>query len=162
DILTSMPGMDFIASTGEPENTNYSFGNGSAASNEYSPTDQFFDGVIRTFGFMVSKSAGNSGFGSGQPTITHPAPAFNLIATSNSNDNNTPARADDRINTSSSRGPTAGGRKKPDLTAPGTNIQSCNATWSGGALWAGCTGTSCAAPHVGGAIILLMDMGAQS
>jgi hypothetical protein len=67
DINTSMPGMAYIASTGEPENVNYSFGNGTANVSDYSPTDQFFDGVIDTFGYMVSKSTGTGGFGTGTP-----------------------------------------------------------------------------------------------
>ncbi len=158
DINTSMPGMAYIASTGEPEACNYSFGNGTANVSDYSPTDQFFDGVIDTFGYMVSKSTGNGGFGSGTPTITHPAPAFNLMACANQDDKNTPTRADDWISGSSSRGPTVGGRKKPDIGAPGTNILSCNVNWASNP-WAGCTGTSCSAPHVGGAVILLFDAG---
>ncbi len=158
DINTSMPGMAYIASTGEPEACNYSFGNGTANVSDYSPTDQFFDGVIDNFAYIVSKSTGNGGFGSGAPTITHPAPAFNLMACANQDDKNTPTRADDWISSSSSRGPTAGGRKKPDIGAPGTNILSCNVNWAA-SPWAGCTGTSCAAPHVGGAVILLFDAG---
>ena len=83
----------------------------------------------------------------GAPTITHPAPAFNLMACANQDDKNTPTRADDWISGSSSRGPTVGGRKKPDIGAPGTNILSCNKNWTPTSLWSGCTGTSCAAPH---------------
>ncbi len=161
DINTSMPGMAYIASTGEPEACNYSFGNGTANVQDYSTTDQFFDGVIDTFAYIVAKSTGNGGFGTGAPTITHPAPAYNLIAAANINDFNTPARADDRISSSSSRGPTVGGRKKPDMGAPGTGIMSCNVNWAV-SQWASCTGTSCAAPHVGGAVILLFDAGIQN
>lgn len=155
DINTSMPGMHYIAGTGEPENVNYSFGNGTANSSDYSPTDQFFDGVISTFGFMVSKSTGNGGYSATSPTITHPAPAYNLMASANMNDYNTITRDDDRIDTSSSVGPTLGGRKKPDITAPGTNSMSC--TPSGG--FANIGGTSSASPHTGGGIVLLWDMG---
>lgn len=155
DINTSMPGMAYIASTGEPENVNYSFGNGTANVNDYSPTDQFFDGVIDTFGYMVSKSTGNGGFSSGPPTITHPAPAFNLLASANMDDFNTIPRSDDRITSSSSTGPTVAGRKKPDITAPGNNSMSCNL--SNG--FSNIGGTSSASPHTGGAIVLLYEMG---
>jgi len=153
DINTSMPGMDYIASTGEPENVNYSFGNGTATDGDYMPTDQFFDGVISTFGFMVSKSTGNNGWGT--TTITHPAPAYNLLASANMNDYNTIPRSDDRIDSSSSTGPTLAGRKKPDITAPGTNSMSCHP--NGG--FANIGGTSSASPHTGGGVVLLWDMG---
>ncbi|MBU0640196.1 MAG: S8 family serine peptidase [Planctomycetes bacterium] len=152
-IETSMVGMDYIAGTGEPENVNYSFGNGTANDVDYGPTDQFFDGVIDTFGFMVSKSTGNGGWG--VTTITHPAPAYNLLASANMDDLNTITRDDDRITSSSSTGPTKDGRKKPDITAPGTNSMSCNT--SGG--FSNIGGTSSASPHTGGGIVLLCDMG---
>ncbi|MCH8805051.1 MAG: S8 family serine peptidase [Planctomycetes bacterium] len=152
-ISTSMPGMDFIASTGEPENVNYSFGNGRANDGDYTPTDQFFDGVIDTFGFMVSKSTGNGGWG--VTTITHPAPAYNLMATANIDDLNTVTRDDDRIRSSSSTGPTLGGRKKPDIASPGHNSMS---THPGGGF-SNIGGTSSASPHTGGGIVLLYDMG---
>lgn len=154
-IGTSMPGMNYIASTGVPEAVNYSFGNGTASSSDYNTTDQFFDGTIHTFGFMVSKSAGNGGFGSGNPTITHPAPAYNLMATANMDDFNNTNRATHRITSSSSRGPTVLGRKKPDITAPGNN--SFSTTPSGG--FANIGGTSSAAPKVGSGIVLLWDAG---
>ena len=154
-ISTSMPGMNYIASTGVPETVNYSFGNGTASSSDYNTTDQFFDGTINTFGFMVSKSAGNGGFGSGNPTITHPAPAYNLMATANMDDFNNTNRATHRITSTSSRGPTVLGRKKPDITAPGNN--SFSTTPSGG--FANIGGTSSAAPKVSSGIVLLWDAG---
>ncbi len=154
---TSMTGMNWLMNSAadRPEAINYSFGNGTASTNDYAPIDQFFDSVIDTFGVMVSKSTGNGGFGSGAPTITHPAPAFNLMASANMDDFNTLVRTDDRISSSSSRGPTAGGRKKPDITAPGTNILSPNP--SGG--WSNITGTSPASPHTGASVLLLMHRG---
>ncbi|MEX2218682.1 MAG: S8 family serine peptidase [Phycisphaerales bacterium] len=151
--------MDYIASTGEPEACNYSFGNGTANASDYAPTDQFFDGVIATFNYTVSKSTGNGGFGSGNPTITHPAPAFNLLACASMNDFNTPARDNDRISSFSSRGPTVAGRKKPDIAAPGENILSCNKNWTGGVHFVSNSGTSMAAPHVGASVILMTDLG---
>lgn len=152
---TSMTGMNYIASTGQPEACNYSFGNGTASSNDYANIDRFFDGVISTFGYMVSKSTGNGGFGSGTPTITHPAPAFNLVAVANLDNTNDSNRSNDRINSSSSRGPTVAGRKKPDIGAPGTGIMSPNLTNT----YTSSTGTSPAAPHVGASFLLLMSSG---
>jgi serine protease AprX len=152
---TSMAGMAYIASTGEPEACNYSFGNGTASTVDYSPIDQFFDGVVWNFNYMVSKSTGNNGFGTGAPTITFPAPAFNLMAVANVDNTGDTNRANDRINTSSSRGPTAGGRKKPDIAAPGTSIMTTN-TSSG---FTAVTGTSPAAPHIGASILLMAELG---
>lgn len=154
---TSMSGMNYIAGTGVPEAVNYSFGNGTASTVDYAAVDQFFDGVVHTFGYMVSKSTGNGGFGSGNPTITHPAPAFNLLASANMDDFGTVSRTDDRITSSSSRGPTAAGRKKPDITAPGNN--SMSTAPSGG--FANIGGTSAASPHTGGGFVLLWEMGAS-
>ncbi|TVQ59024.1 MAG: hypothetical protein EA379_12110 [Phycisphaerales bacterium] len=154
-ISASMPGMDYIASTGVPEAVNYSFGNGTATGSDYTTTDMFFDGVIHTFGFMVSKSTGNGGFGSGNPTITRPAPAYNLIASANINDFNNTNRLTHRIESSSSRGPTAGGRKKPDIAMPGTNSFS---THPGGGF-SNIGGTSSASPKSGSGIVLLYEAG---
>lgn len=154
---TSMTGMNYLV-TGpvqKAEAINYSFGNGTANVNDYAPIDQFFDGVISTFGIMVSKSTGNGGFGTGTPTITHPAPAFNLLASANIDDFNTTSRLNDRISSSSSRGPTVSGRKKPDITSPGTNINSPNRTGTYTAV----TGTSPASPHTGASVVLLMSRG---
>lgn len=157
-INTSMPGMDYIASTGEAENVNYSFGNGTATGTDYTTTDQFFDGVIDTFGFMVSKSTGNGGWSQTGLTITRPAPAYNLMASANIYDQNTLTRADDRIDSTSSTGGTLAGRKKPDIAAPGTNTMSTNL--SNG--FSNIGGTSSASPHTGGGILLLTDMGVSS
>ncbi len=156
---TSMSGMHYLMTGTQerPENVNYSFGNGRANDVDYSSFDAFFDGVIDTFFIMVAKSTGNGGYG--VTTITHPAPAYNLIATANMNDRDTVTRADDIIDSTSSRGPTLGGRKKPDVTAPGTNTMSTNNTWATGSLFRNLGGTSSAAPKVGSGAILLANLG---
>jgi serine protease AprX len=154
DASTSMSGMDYIAGTGEPENVNYSFGNGSANDADYNVFDQFFDAAVGNFGFMVSKSAGNGGYAS-VPTLTHPAPAYNLLVSADMDDANTVPRDDDEIATTSSVGPTLGGRKKPDLTAPGNNTM----TTSVSGAFADLGGTSASSPHTGGGIVLLCDQG---
>lgn len=158
---TSMSGMNYLMTgvTERAENVNYSFGNGTANGTDYAPIDRFFDGVADTFGVMVSKSTGNGGFSSGAPTITHPAPAYNIMAVAAIDDLNTLSRADDRIASYSSTGPTLAGRKKPDVAAPGSNINSAltNGTFGGTG-----SGTSYAAPHVGGANILLASAGVPS
>ena len=52
----------------------------------------------------------------------------------------------------SAKGPTADGRAKPDIVAPGERIVSCKAGGGGGAAFKEDSGTSMAAPHVSGAI----------
>lgn len=85
----------------------------------------------------------------------------------------TTSRASDIRRTSSSTGPTVNGCKKPDITAPGSNIMSSFSEWNGstGAFincGAGVTdnpdfvnwsGTSMAAPYVAAAIVLMEDGG---
>lgn len=155
---TSMTGMNFLvtATTEKPENINYSFGNGRANDTDYSSFDAFFDGAIDTFNINVSKSTGNGGWGT--TTITHPAPAFNLLASANMDDLNTVTRNDDIITSSSSRGPTLLGRKKPDITAPGTNAMTTNRTGT----FSNLGGTSSASPHTGGGIVLVRELGATT
>ena len=80
---------------------------------------------------MVSKSCGNNGWHDTDPRITHPAPAYNILVVANMDDQDTTTRSDDVRSTSSSVGPTLNGRKKPDITAPGSNIMSTNNSWSG-------------------------------
>ncbi len=61
----------------------------------------------------------------------------------------------------SSRGPTADGRSKPDLVAPGENIQSCSAGARGSGienLYRLDSGTSMAAPHVSGLIAAFLSV----
>jgi serine protease AprX len=155
---TSMSGLNYLVTgvTDKAENINYSFGNGRANDTDYSPFDQFFDGAIDTFNIMVSKSTGNGGFGT--TTITHPAPAFNLLASANMDDLNSQNRNTHIITSSSSRGPTLGGRKKPDITAPGTNSMTTNRTGT----FSNLGGTSSASPHTGGGIVLTRQMGATT
>lgn len=55
----------------------------------------------------------------------------------------------------SSRGPTSDNRVKPDLVAPGVNIVSANAGSNSGYIYK--SGTSMAAPYIGGGIAVMME-----
>lgn len=61
----------------------------------------------------------------------------------------------------SSRGPTADGRCKPDLVAPGEKILSCRAgarRMAKDALYVGMSGTSMAAPHISGLLACFLSI----
>ena len=61
-----------------------------------------------------------------------------------------------RINVTSSQGPTREDRLKPDIAAPGTDIVAANGFAPGGPLWTSMSGTSMASPYVAGVIALLL------
>jgi hypothetical protein len=148
--------------------SNNSWGNGTN-SNVYDSYTAQFDGYARDASTAASIdpillvfSAGNSG--PGALSLTRPKAAKNLIATGNSENLRTELSASannmEDLTSSSSRGPAADGRVKPDITAPGTvitgsragscgSVSSCfdaNHAWS--------TGTSHAAPQIAGVAAL--------
>jgi hypothetical protein len=65
------------------------------------------------------------------------------------------------ISSFSSRGPTADGRTKPDVVAPGERISSCNAAFrarDADSLYREESGTSMAAPHVSGLLAAFLSV----
>ncbi len=63
------------------------------------------------------------------------------------------------VSSFSSRGPTADGRGKPDVIAPGERISSCNSRFQGAAnLYYEESGTSMAAPHVSGLLAAFLSV----
>lgn len=63
------------------------------------------------------------------------------------------------ISSFSSRGPTADGRAKPDVVAPGERISSCNARFRNtGDMYYKESGTSMAAPHVSGLLAAFLSV----
>lgn len=113
--------------------------------------------------FIVVFSAGNSG--SGANTLTAPKEAKNPIVTASTQTFRVSGNVD-QISGFSSRGPTVDGRISPTIAAPGQSVSSTmkpNATSCGTAItgtsgqYSFCSGTSMAAPHASGALVLLAE-----
>ena len=94
-------------------------------------------------GIVPFKSTGNSGNERG--TVTVPGGARGILSIANIVD---PGHNGFHLSGSSSRGPTADGRAKPDFAAPGTNIMAADATTDDG--YVAFSGTSMASPHAAG------------
>ncbi|WP_414837429.1 S8 family serine peptidase [Candidatus Nanosalina sp. VS9-1] len=93
-------------------------------------------------GTLPVVAAGNEGPDSG--TITVPGCAEDALTVGS-------VGSDNSISSFSSRGPTADGRVKPDVVAPGESVTS---TWNDGGFETA-SGTSMATPHVSGTAALL-------
>ena len=113
--------------------------------------------------FLIIISAGNETY----PDIYPPKKEYTLgwgsdsynaivVGASTASDNNKP-RAENTVAYFSSRGPTPAGRKKPDVVAPGFRVT----TTAPGGGFGSFSGTSAAAPHVSGAILLFRDYGLE-
>lgn len=114
--------------------------------------DRFYDDMVQNGWRTIVVSAGNNNppFGSGTGNVGSPALAYNVIAVGSINDRGFPWTIS---NFSSWRDPNSqhGDREKPEVAAPGTNIQ----TTSGNALGFN-SGTSFSAPMVTGTTALMM------
>lgn len=133
----------------------YSFGGGNNL--EDSGNAQAWDGTVDTYGVTAAVGAGNDG--PTAQTINDPAIGYNVIAVGGFQGAGSADRSTDQVFGWSSRGPTVGGRKKPDLVAAGDADVADSNFQTDGTLWHYMTGTSFAAPQVAGAAMLLAGSG---
>lgn len=132
---------------------------GSAAPADDSVALRITDNQINVGGIASAISAGNEGPGQ---AVASPSIAYNTVSVGAFASQNTAAPADDVIPDFSSRGPTPGGRRKPDLVADGVPGAVANRRWfvSGQSLYrGGLEGTSFSAPQVAGGLTLLAGSG---
>ena len=116
-----------------------------------------FDKLIDCHNVLLIQAAGNqSTCPDDEYTLTWGSDSYNAIVVGASSGDAVDMRADNVVIVTSGRGPTPGGRKKPDVVAPGANITT---TARGGGFNKGTGQTSIATPHVSGAILLFWDHG---
>lgn len=136
---------------------NLSFGG--STTDDDTDDSRFWDSVISSYSDLpMTISAGNSG--PSNANFNNPAITYNAITVANVWDHGTADRVDDTIASSSSVGPTASGRRKPDIAAPGSSIMAPRNTWEGtNADFISKSGTSMSSPSVLGVAMDLMDAG---
>lgn len=110
------------------------------------------------YDIAFSISAGNEGKLPISPQLGDLAHSYNVVTVASVDTGGTFSRGNDKIADYSSKGPTKGGRRKPDVAAPGSNIASLYLDGAVSTL----SGTSMAAPHIAGAVALLLDSGVGS
>lgn len=192
DLLLTATTLEWMLTRAQVKPTiiNYSFGNGligCANCMDWSGLAKVVDYVVNHEKILWVKSAGNRGYAAPQDkmpfasTMTSPADNYNALTVANMNPTTTqdgvslqtPYRAQHTIRYTSSRGPTLNGRRKPDISAPGNDTRTCapdprayklnystSMDFHDGYRLMG--GTSSAAPHVGGAVLLLYDAGIKN
>lgn len=170
-----------------PESINKSYGidlQTTVALDDYYFTRET-DMEVAQYGIAGSNSAGNDGpypplggalrpysnpgqYGH-QARVSHPCVAYNVICVGSVSGNVSASRDDDVVEEFSSRGPSAGGRKKPDLVAEVGSGWGCpdggaaivdDSLWKSGSICG--EGTSYSAPLAAGAQLLLAGVGITS
>lgn len=161
-----------VAVQGGAVGVNNSWTTGEGTAHGYQDSERTYDFMVRDGDFdtvdvaephIVVFSAGNSG--SSPMSLTAPKESKNPIVTAGTQNFRTSGNIDAMYN-SSSRGPAVDGRYVPTIAAPGQSIASTRNDLGGNCsnpiantnnLYSFCTGTSMAAPHASGAVVLLTE-----
>lgn len=150
--LLGVPSSEGAGAPDPAETINESFGGIPFSDDE----DDGDDLLVELFGVGYVSAGGNDGPTSG----TASGIGRNVLSVGAFNDLDTLSTADDVIATFSSRGPTPGGRKKPDLIAPGLGIVAPDAQWEGANPdFTSVQGTSFSAPFVAAGMALMEGAG---
>lgn len=147
--------ISYIIETKDRYNTkviNFSMGTPANSSCDKDPLCRAVEKAVQA-GLVVVAAAGNSGPDRG--TIVSPGTSKSVITVGAVDDKRTVDPSDDTIAPFSSRGPTSEGYSKPDIVAPGVNINSLSNTKLDG--YSSLSGTSMATPLISGAVALLFN-----
>lgn len=152
DIIAA---VEYVVETKDEYNTkilNLSFGSPANMSYEKDPLCKSVKRA-KDAGLIVVAAAGNSG--PNERTIVSPGISPDVITVGAVDDKRTVDPSDDEIASFSSRGPTREGLIKPNVVAPGVNINSLSNTELDG--YKQMSGTSMATPLISGSIALLLN-----